>query len=194
MTVTRAPRAAKAGPSDPLNPVGEPEIRSQLPGGSQVVRQRYQDGCLYEYKVETGVNTFFDPADISPFFRGTILCTFRDERFNYISVWLPDGPAGCQCPENLGHEDRDLPYGDLLSAEIETVHIDEKSGQSVTRMRYTRGTMYFILVHLGRPWTGPPKEVRDLFGHGLLVGTTQIGRLSVITFWVPEAGTAVEAA
>ena len=102
MSITDVRKDRSVGPSEPLNPLGPPEIRTKLHSGSHVARQRYTDGCLFEYKIAKGEPILFDPADILPLFIGTVLATYQDGGYNYLAIWVHDSQSGCLCKDHIG--------------------------------------------------------------------------------------------
>ncbi|GII83331.1 hypothetical protein Ssi03_13210 [Sphaerisporangium siamense] len=134
------------GPRDPFHPTTEVEVILTHSSGVEVVRQGYEGGYLYEYKIPDGV-----PLDkevsyyLLPPFRGQFARSWYEEGANFFSVWLQTEDI-----DAVVRAKSLLPEVGIAFSECELVI--EGDRYRVERQKYHGGWCYYVTIEFGRPW------------------------------------------
>jgi hypothetical protein len=135
-----------AGPLDPLKPKGDPEVLVNLSPGLSVVRQQYDGGYIYEYRVRPEIDPIVGPWAAA--FTGETTA-FEDERSHYVSAWVAEQESARLDSLAEGTRSQFDHRADPVG-QPETLHQDVHVG--VTRVRYPAGWLYAVTMKLGSPW------------------------------------------
>lgn len=119
----------------------------------QVIRQRYEDGYIYEYRVPAG--TRCDPSASHKYVTLPVETVIRafcdDEGTRYVTAWVPNSEAEVYATLFMSAAGRpDTTYEDSPAGEPEVLHRDERL--EVVRERYRNGWLYSVTAELGFPW------------------------------------------
>ncbi len=155
--------------------------------GVHVIRQKYDDGYIYEYMVPRGVNLGPDVAYYAmPFFTAKMMRTYDDSGRHYVSIWVPHEEA--EVYDDLfqtAASQPDFDYQSSPESPQEVLHEDERL--LVARERYKTGWLYLVKVELGFPWPSfyqvpslTPTRAAPI------VAVERVGTGFITKFWVAD--------
>lgn len=141
----------QTGPSDPLNPIGYPEMLSHQDSGIYVIRQQYADGYIYEYMTPRGYLVDPHTSPQIPYFKARLLRSHEEGGFTFISVWVPNEETKMfEDVYERAAKRPDMDYDEGPQSELEV--LVERDHCKIARERYTAGWMYHVTVQFGFPW------------------------------------------